>query len=172
MKNLPGHGGQVLYLDYDGVLHHEECWWHPQHGMFLRAPKHYRLFQHAQLLAQLLAPYPALEIVLSTSWVERVGLAAAVERLPSVLGDRVVGSTSVRLTLLRGEQVYEDVKLRKPASWLALDDKDEGWPDHVREHVVFTHPRHGISHPPVRDELERKLAERFGSSRAPGATPP
>ena len=32
MNVLSGHGGLLLYLDYDGVLHHENVLWHPRMG--------------------------------------------------------------------------------------------------------------------------------------------
>ena len=70
--NAPkGAGENVLYLDYDGVLHHESCYWHARKGPYLNVPEGENnvLFRHAPLLAEMLEPYPDLKIVLSTSWV-------------------------------------------------------------------------------------------------------
>lgn len=64
---MKGTGELILYLDYDGVLHHENCLWHPKIGAYLSAPDGYVLFQHAELLEQLLAPHPQVQIVLSTA---------------------------------------------------------------------------------------------------------
>lgn len=72
MKTPAGQDEYVLYLDFDGVLHHEDCWWHPRKGPYLHQTG-YQLFQHVGLLEETLAPYPQVKIVLSTSWVRRVG---------------------------------------------------------------------------------------------------
>ena len=73
---MKGTGGHVLYLDFDDTVHHENCLWHPRVGPYLSVPegKGYVLFQHAELLEQLLLPYPDVQIVLSTAWVLRLSL--------------------------------------------------------------------------------------------------
>ena len=58
MNVLSGHGGLLLYLDYDGVLHHENVLWHPRMGAYLSAPEEFKLFQHVGLLEDLLADCP------------------------------------------------------------------------------------------------------------------
>lgn len=170
-SRLPkGYGKHVLYLDFDGVLHHENCLWHPKKGAYLSAPSEFTLFQHAELLEALLAPYPAVLIVLSTNWVRRYGVARTAKRLPEDLRQRVIGATvhsamdeNYLSSLPRGLQVYEDVLRRKPAKFIAIDDVDEGWPSAIREHLVLTHDKHGISHPPVLAELKRKLTSHFAT---------
>lgn len=62
----------------------------------------------------------------------------------------------------RGQQVLEDVHRRRPTSWLAIDDTDEGWPTSVRDHVVLTHPVEGIRHEQVLELLKARLAMQFG----------
>ena len=164
-KTPKGRGGLVLYLDYDGVLHHENCLWHPRRGAYLSAPARYTLFQHSELLAQLLAPYPALAIVLSTTWICRYGVSASTKRLPEVLQNRVIGGTlrsrymreSEFKYLLRGEQVFADVQRRQPRDWLALDDNCEGWPQAHLHHWVQTDPYEGISDPEVLNTFQQKL---------------
>jgi hypothetical protein len=164
---MKGAGGLVLYLDYDGVLHHENCLWHPRRGAYLVAPERYALFQHVGLLEQLLAPYPTVQIVLSTSWVLRYGCSATAKRLTPALQTRVIGATfhSKHMRdddfryLLRGQQVFEDVLRRRPREWLALDDNSEGWPvNHAHRHVL-TDAYEGISAPEVQAEIEHKLKE-------------
>lgn len=54
LKPLRGHDGTVLYLDFDGVLHHEDVWWHPRRGVYIRTPGH-QLFEHVPLLEEVLA---------------------------------------------------------------------------------------------------------------------
>lgn len=164
---MKGIGQLVLYLDFDGVLHHENCLWHPRRGAYLVAPSNFRLFQYAGLLEQMLVPYPAVQIVLSTSWVLRYGYSATAKRLPAALRARVIGATfhsrymrvAEFLKMPRGQQVLEDVMRRSPRGWLALDDNDEGWPASYAENWVQTHIHAGISERETQARLEKKIKE-------------
>ena len=157
----------VLYLDFDGVLHHATVEAAPGSAPSIAAPARYTLFQHAPLLEQLLQPYPDVQIVLSTTWAYRYGVELAAARLPSGLRSRVVGSTfsasfkhlDVFACMPRGVQVLEDAKNRKPSDWIALDDDAEGWPKEHRHRLVTTHMHEGISPPGVQRKLAKKLAE-------------
>ncbi len=63
-------GEPVLYLDFDGVLHHEAVECSPTKGLCFNAEQARLgpvLFQHAPLLVDLLDPHPDIWIVLSTS---------------------------------------------------------------------------------------------------------
>jgi hypothetical protein len=169
MKTLRGRGEQVLYLDFDGVLHHENVMRHPRRGIYLDAPPEFTLFQHAELLETLLAPYPDVRIVLSTSWVRVLGYSRTVKRLTPSLQERVIGATyhsrmSERLfTLLpRGVQVLDDVEQRRPADWIALDDDDVGWPEEHRDRLVLTDEQLGLSGSGTAEALSRKLVAHCG----------
>lgn len=158
-----GYGEPVLYLDYDGVLHHENVLWHPRRGIYAGTPG-FILFEHAPLLASLLQPFPAVRIVLSTSWSRVIGYSRAVERLPPGLQVRVIGSTFHSemneegfTSKSRGRQVLEDVARRQPRSWIALDDTDDGWPTEVRDHVLITDERLGISEPGMPHQITSAL---------------
>jgi hypothetical protein len=164
--NMKGAGGLIVYLDFDGVLHHENCLWHPRRGAYLVAPKGYVLFQHAPLLEQMLEPYPAVQLVLSTSWVRRYGCSATAKRLPPALRSRVIGATfhsSMDEQLFceapRGMQVWSDVLRRKPRDWLALDDDWLHWPKWCLDKYVRTHEYEGLSEPNVQIEFKMKLKE-------------
>lgn len=61
-----------------------------------------------------------------------------------------------------------DVDRRYPLTWVALDDRSEGWPVHASGHVVITPPMNGIAHPPVTEVLRHRLAERFGPTSLKG----
>lgn len=159
-----GSGAPVLYLDFDGVLHHENVLWHPRRGVFA-GPPGFELFEHAALLDELLRPYPAVRIVLSTSWVREVGYSRSVKRLPPGLQARVVGATfhsEMDKVLFsqktRGRQVIEDVARRRPRGWLALDDTDEGWPSETRRHVLLTDEQMGIGESGMRERIAAALA--------------
>lgn len=160
-----GRNGLILFLDFDGVLHHENVRVSAASEPFLIAPERYRLFQHADLLAELLAPYPQVQIVLSTSWAVHYGATAAAKRLPHELQARVLGGTFQGIPmnkdefqmLPRGAQVIADVQRRQPRDWLALDDNEEGWGGPHAAHWVQTHMYEGISDPEVLAIFKRKL---------------
>lgn len=160
-----GRGALVLYLDFDGVLHHQNVRVSYKNGLFIEAPERYKLFQHADLLASLLAPFPQVQIVLSTSWAVRYGVTDAAKKLPQELQARVIGGTFHNrhmhkqefLDTHRGQQVAADVFRRQPRDWLALDYDEEGWhPSHLR-HFVQTHQYEGISDPEVLTNFKSKL---------------
>jgi hypothetical protein len=171
-RKLPkGASQDILYLDFDGVLHHENCLWHPKRGPYLMAPEGHVLFQHAPLLAEMLAPYPSLKIVLSTSWVRSYGCEKAAKRLPASLRDRVIGATwhsqmkpleNEWVSRPRGMQVWGDVDRRKPRAWLALDDDYLSWPVWALDNYVRTDDVLGISHPEVTPLISQKLDRFFG----------
>ena len=178
MKPLKGRGEAVLYLDFDGTLHHEAVYREPGGRPSLRAPARYTLFQHADLLDQMLAPHLGIAIVLSTSWVRNYGIRNAVKELPAGLRNRVVGSTYDSQApgdhfdyLPRGEQVATDVERRRPAEWLALDDDPLGWPDWAQPHLVLTDPYEGISPPELAEEVRRRLAQLASAPLPPGTSP-
>lgn len=165
MKLLRGLDGVVLYLDFDGVLHHEDVWWHPRKGAYIQTPG-YQLFEHAHLLEKALEPYPGVRIVLSTSWVRVRRFSRAVKRLSPGLRERVIGATfHTRMNrdsfeaLPRGVQVLNDVARRKPLQWLALDDDDRGWGQEYRNHLIHTDSVLGISAPGTIEVLAELLLQ-------------
>lgn len=163
----------ILYLDFDGVLHHEEVYLDADSGMPYMHPVIARgrtLFEWASRLEELLDPHPGVGIVLSTSWVLKPGPQVAVARLPRSLRDRVVGATyhpelhgssvvdmNRFQRLQRGHQVMFDVARRRPRRWLALDDNPLGWMPPLEKHLVLTDGRVGLSCPATREELKAKL---------------
>lgn len=167
---------QVLYLDFDGVLHPEDVHWYHKRGIVLESPGH-ALFEHAALLESLLEPYPELKVVLSTTWVRAKDFNFAKSQLPSGLQSRVVGATyhsamkreyglsgltNAALNgffgqLTRYQQVQGDLNRRCPHVWLALDDDTVGWPSQERDNLVAPYCADGLSRPEVLAELKAKL---------------
>ncbi len=160
----------LLYLDFDGVLHHDDVWLDRHNRPYLRGPG--VLFEHADRLTQILAPYPEIKIVLSTSWVRVKRFSYSVDRLPVELRQRVVGATwhsRFKLdddlvdwwmhTSTRYEQITRDVRRRRPSYWLALDDDAEGWPDSASAHLVRCDSSLGLGESRVARQLEDRLAE-------------
>lgn len=147
------------------LLHHENVRWHPRRGAYMSAPPGYILFQHVDLLEHILAPYPAVQIVLSTTWARVYGYSRSAKRLPPALKSRVIGATfhsnmdEANFTAEpRGMQVWNDVLRRKPKDWIALDDDFLDWPAWCLDKYVRTHEMEGISEPSVEAELRQKLA--------------
>ncbi|MDR7093945.1 HAD domain-containing protein [Hydrogenophaga laconesensis] len=162
-----GYGGPLLYLDYDGVLHHHNVLWHPKRGPYDGHPG-FQLFEHVALLEQLLDPFPEVQVVLSTAWVRRYGVYATAKRLSPKLRSRVVGATfhskmdeAEFAAKPRGQQVLEDVMRRKPSKWVALDDVDEGWPLE-RSHVFITDECFGLGAPAAANSVRAVLQRAFG----------
>lgn len=162
---MAGQAQLLLYLDFDGVLHPERVWWHPTVGPYLSDPGEDKLFQHSALLERILAPYPDVRIILSTTWVRRYGTAKSAKELRPALRQRVVGATfNGRMNeeafskLLRGQQVWADVQKRKPRAWLALDDCPDGWPSESADKFIQTHRHKGLAHPEVLTRFQELLA--------------
>lgn len=173
MKMLRGRDSVVLYLDFDGVLHHEDVWFHPRRGIYINTPG-YQLFEHSPLLENVLTSFPDVRIVLSTSWVRVRRYSRAVKCLSPLLRERVVGATfHSRMSrngfeaLPRGVQILNDVARRNPRHWLALDDDAEGWVPEYRDHLIHCDSALGISEPRVLDALETRLASFQRASTGP-----
>jgi len=170
--STPRSAAVVLYLDLDGVVHHEKVLWHPRKGIYMspyEAAGH-TLFEWVPILESVLDPYPAVALVLSSTWCIRPGYSATLKRLPASLRARFIGGTyhkrvhgvdpwnlSMFRTTPRGVQVQEDAQRRKPRQWIALDDDLEGWPDSCRENLVACEGTTGLSNPVVQQELREKL---------------
>jgi len=160
-------GVPVLYLDFDGVLHPEEVYQRRGSSPYVKHPQGHALFEHAELLGEVLKPYPAVAIVLSTSWARVFSYSRAAKNLPPTLMQRCVGATWHREMdrtqfdgLSRGRQVLDDVARRRPTAWLAIDDDFTGWGLWRETHVVITDPVLGISEPAGLQQLRTAL-ERF-----------
>ncbi len=164
-------GLQVLYLDFDGVLH-------PSDVRRYRAPPTIRvevlghaLFESCDVLERALKPYPEVRIVLSTTWVRVLGFGRARDYLSPDLKARVIGATfhtryhrqeefSAQSRFL---QIIEDVSRRKPAAWLAIDDDSYGWPDASWGHLAHMPEAIGLSDSVAQALLAQRLQEQFGA---------
>ncbi|QKL55204.1 hypothetical protein HI814_00115 [Ralstonia solanacearum] len=164
----------TLFVDYDGTLHRG-------HGLMdesgqVSLDTGNPLFEFVPLLERLLYPYPGVEIVLTTSWLDRLPFEQVVSYLPLSLAKRVVGTThgirprfgylldgSARTYVIRS-YVFEH-RLR---NWLAIDDSVYGAyhlsTDFLRleSHLVLVDPRHGIDSPVARRRIEDWLVEVHG----------
>ncbi|MEF9405236.1 HAD domain-containing protein [Ralstonia solanacearum species complex bacterium KE055] len=163
----------LLFLDYDGVLH-------PDAAYLVRGRPELRaegeLFMWAPILEEILAPYPQVQLVLSTSWVRVLGFSRARDFLPKALSGRVIGGTwhsamgrhaggthkvdsSWFVSASRHDQIARYVaRARFPvADWVAVDDDGEGWDVAMLDHLILTDGGLGLSDPEVQSALQRRL---------------
>ena len=164
--------GVVLYLDLDGVVHHEAVYWHARRGIYMHPTEALgrTLFEWLPQLQDALAPYPDVSLVLSSSWCIRPGYGKTLKRLPESLRNRFIGGTfhkrlhgadamttaDFRRTS-RGQQILADVTRRQPRQWLALDDDTDDWPSDILDHLVPCDGAKGLSDPETFDRLCRLL---------------
>lgn len=150
----------ILFLDFDGVLHPARAYFGQHVPEFDGEGS---LFMWAEPLAELLAGYPHVQIVLSTSWVRHVPFEQVRDFLPVRLRRRVTGSTwhsilhdpaySQNLPMAywhdssHYQQVRRWIRLHRLRKWVALDDDADGWDEPAR--LVQTHPETGLSDPAV-----------------------
>ncbi len=157
----------ILFLDYDGVLHDAEVFIIGREPVLRSKNPKARLFDHAALLVEALAPRPDVRIVLSTTWVPRLGFYRAKSYLPKALQAKVIGATYHRhahgrkadwLSYARFVQIESYVRRHQLNDWIAVDDDDQGWPVSMRQHLVFCqNPSLGIADIEVFSELKRAL---------------
>ncbi|WP_230963419.1 HAD domain-containing protein [Burkholderia stagnalis] len=162
---------QVLFLDYDGVLHRGDTYVTP-HGVVSSAPNTIELFEFAPALLELLAPHPQIEIVLSTDWCFRFGLERARDSLPlGGLRQRVTGATyeaafedsTLWPSHQRGVQILRYVRRHNILSWLAADDRRDGFQGYY-DQLVHCQTESGLGDRAVIELFRSRLAERFGET--------
>jgi len=170
--STPRSADVILYLDIDGVVHHEKVLWHPGKGIYMspyEAAGH-ALFEWLPILEQALEPYPAVALVLSSTWCIRPGYSDTLKRFPTSLRSRFIGGTyhkrvhgmdpwnqAMFRATPRGEQVQADALRRKPRHWIALDDDVEDWPESSRSQLVRCDGTTGLSNRKVQQDLKDKL---------------
>lgn len=134
----------LLFLDFDGVLHHENVtlkrchpaarrYLNPHESRFLthggNLVEGQDLFEHADRLAATLAPFPDVRIVISSTWREHFRPDKILGFLPLALADRVIGQTPTCDKFggvgsrLNEVLAYLDGNGFSAESWIALDDQ-------------------------------------------------
>lgn len=160
------HGLSILYLDFDGVLHDDEVYWHQKNGIYIRTPGKV-LFEWMPILEESLLPHPDVKIVLSTSWVRVKSFEFAKKHLSPSLQERVIGATFHRRqmdhyrfdNMSRACQILADVTRRQPCRWFAIDNDDEGWPQQFRANLIKTEDHLGLSCPDVQASIRKALID-------------
>lgn len=164
----------VLYLDLDGVVHHQDVMWHARRGIYMSpaAGPDRTLFEWVPYLEEALTQFPEVALVLSSSWCIYPGYGKTLKRFPPELRERFIGGTyhrrihgadpwakSAFKSLSRGLQIYADVQRRKPTQWLALDDDTEDWPAWALASLIVCDGATGLSNPRVQAQLRLKLQQ-------------
>ncbi|WP_224007529.1 HAD domain-containing protein [Cupriavidus pinatubonensis] len=151
----------VLFVDYDNCLH--RCDAYVQGQDVVASEPGVALFEFAEILEQALRPYPQVKIVLSTDWVEVLGFERARDALPPGLRERVVGSTRADESdepgfsdLTRGEQIRRYVVRHQLRSWVAIDDRRDGF-EPFPEQLVHCQPGVGLGDGDVQMRLAHRL---------------
>lgn len=157
----------TCYLDFDGVLHHDNVHRGPRRTACMDEGGH-TLFEWAPVLMSALEPYPNVAIVLSTSWVRVLGYDRTKAYLPPSLRERVVGATFHRrehgatrnlrelwAQSARGVQIARDIERRRPSKWFAIDDAVDEFLPWQREWLVACESAAGLGAP----DAERRLRD-------------
>ncbi|WP_459190556.1 HAD domain-containing protein [Ralstonia pseudosolanacearum] len=163
----------VLFLDFDGVLHRGDAY-RTRAGIVSSDPSRIQLFEFADVLKELLRPYPHVELVLSTSWVKVLGYNRARGALPvAELRRRTAGATyhthfddAYRWNgIPRGEQILRYVGRHRLVRWLAIDDHSEGFGEYTA-HLVLCDIDRALGDVAVQERLKAALRIQFGVHNA------
>lgn len=163
----------VVFLDFDGVLHRGDAY-RTRNGIVSSAPGRIELFEFADILSELLMPYPDVELVLSTSWVKVLGFNEARDAMPlAELRSRVRGATfhsrfhdaHLWNGISRGQQILRYVERHRLVRWLALDDQCEGYGDYAG-HLVPCDIDRALGDVAVQEQLKAALRTQFGTHEA------
>jgi hypothetical protein len=147
----------TLFVDFDGTLHVGNAYIDENDEISLDTGR--PLLEFAPLLVELLTPYPAVEILLTTSWARRLPKERVIAYLPPELRFRVVGTTSDikprRSYVLDGTERTHIITSyaygKRLRNWLAIDDAVFGAerfgrkPGELVDHFLLLDPTHGIS---------------------------
>ncbi|CAD6529263.1 hypothetical protein LMG27952_02280 [Paraburkholderia hiiakae] len=161
----------TLFVDFDGTLHAGNAYIGEDDEITLDTGR--PLLEFAPLLVELLAPYPDVEIVLTTSWGRRLSVERVIAYLPPELRPRVVGTTSSikprRSYVLDGTErthvIASYVYGKRLKHWLAIDDAVFGAerfgqePGELVGHFLLLDPTRGISDENAQQRIRQWLAD-------------
>jgi hypothetical protein len=148
----------LLFLDLDGVLHAHDAHFaiadvrSASTAQLLEAG----LFAHSALLADLLAPYPDLQVLVHSSWRKVLELRALRDVL-GPLGPRVMGVTPLELESREASIEAYLRRRRLSAERLVILDDQPSLFTALRDRVVTSDSSVGIASPDVQRRLEAAL---------------
>ncbi|MCP3721401.1 HAD domain-containing protein [Paraburkholderia sp. CNPSo 3281] len=161
----------TLFVDFDGTLHVGNAYIDDAGEITLDTGR--PLLEFAPLLVELLAPYPEVEIVLTTSWARRLPQERVIAYLPPELRPRVVGTTSSikprRSYVLDGTERTDVIRSyaygKRLKHWLAIDDavfgaeQFEREPGELVDHFLLLDSTKGIGDSSARARIEKWLVD-------------
>lgn len=158
----------TLFLDFDGTLHAGNALIDEAGQVTLDSGR--PMFEFAPLLVEMLRPYPSVEIVLTTSWLQRLPLNRVVAYLPPGLAKRVVGTTKdlkprfgdLKRGTARTYVIVNYAYGKHLKNWLAIDDSvygayNFGTDDELVEHFLLLDSKRGISDECVQQKIRAWL---------------
>jgi len=177
---------RVLYLGLSGVVHPSATTYALVRGRSLWRDGHVK-YEAVPWLAQTLACWPDVKIVLTSTAPWKHGLPAVLERL-GMLAERVIGFTYQDLTtkpvrlvrmgsgasrwssfskddywrMNKSHIVLAHVDWLKPQAWIAVDDESILWPRSLANHVCIVDGCKGLADPAEQDRLLTYLQMNFG----------
>jgi hypothetical protein len=145
---------QLLFLDFDGVLHPVGERALDENFRLIANPG---LFVWRPILEQILMPFPSVRIVVSSDW-RRLFDDENLVRLLGPLGSRFAGVVETYGSS-RAAEIRTEASRRKASNWLAIDDHpsvvEAGKAD---GRFLACSPDTGLSDVGVQLELGRKLS--------------
>lgn len=115
-------------------------------------------FEHAELLARLLTPYPQFPIVLMGRVIEERDLRDVLDALPLSLDVRVIGVANKQRMRESGNRVVLDYLWRDLLDdFVAVDYDAARWGDLLEPRLVITNPQLGLGEERAQLELAEKL---------------
>ena len=161
----------TLFLDFDGTLHAGHALLDADGQVTLESGG--PLFEYAPLLVEMLEPYPAVEIVVTTSWLEVMPTETVISYLPPELARRVVDTTRGRVARFshmkdgsgRTDIIASYAYGKRLKHWLAIDDSVYGAgyfgrePGELVRNFVLLDSTRGISDESARERIREWLVD-------------
>jgi hypothetical protein len=168
----------TLFVDYDGTLHAGHALIDARGEITLDSGR--LLFEFVPLLVEMLEPYPSVEIILTTSWLQTLSEEKVISYLPAELARRVVGTTQgrkARFSYMRDGTGRTDIIIcyafgKRLKYWLAIDNSVYGAyhfgrePGELVRNFVLLDSTRGINDDGAQRRIREWLAEvhKYGSS--------
>lgn len=156
----------TLYLGFSNVLHRGEAWLDTLGQVALESGE--KPFGDTKHLLDALAPYPDVQIVLTTAWAWWFGDAEVIDWLPRALGEKVAATTSEfppgleEAATGRGfvGSIIRHAAAHRVRSWLAIGSDFDGLPSHLASHFLAL-PASGLEASGNREMLRASLVLNF-----------
>lgn len=155
----------ILYLGFSGVLHRGEGLMEADGRVTLDSGR--QPFESAHHLSDALAPYPDLQLVLTTSWMRWCGDADTIALLPGELRQRVVGTTreypprfgELQNGSGRTWSIIRHAGAHRLKTWFAIADDFRGVPLDLMSRFFVVPKDTGLETTSMREVLREWLAK-------------